>query len=82
MKGHERFEAELQWSHIGDDIFKFILMYEKCCIVIRLSSKFVPEGPINTNRALVQSSATNRRLNQICFSLLTHICVTGLSEST
>ena len=31
------------------DIFKLIFIYEKCCILIQISPKFVPKGPINNS---------------------------------
>ena len=40
------------WS-FTDDIFKCIFMNEKFCILIKISLKFVPKGPINNNQALV-----------------------------
>ena len=37
----------------ADDIFICIFMNEKCCILVKISLKFVPKGPINNNPALV-----------------------------
>ena len=37
----------------ADDIFKSIFMNEKFCILIKISLKFVPQGPIDNNQALV-----------------------------
>ena len=37
----------------ADDIFICILMNEKVCILIKISSRFVPRGPIDINSALV-----------------------------
>ena len=37
-----------------DNIFKCIFMNEKFCISIRISLKFVPNGPIDNKSALVQ----------------------------
>ena len=38
--------------HFADDIFKYIFMNEKFCILIRISLKFVPtEGPISNKSA-------------------------------
>ena len=43
---------------LADDIFKCIFLNEKFCIVIRISLKFVPKGPIGDNKwALVQVMA-------------------------
>ena len=38
--------------HFADNIFRCIFMKEKFCILIKISLKFVPEGPID-NPALV-----------------------------
>ena len=47
--------------HFADDIFKYIFMNEKFCILIRISLKFVPKGSIDNNKAaLVQVIAANR----------------------
>ena len=39
--------------HFADDIFTCIFLNEKFCISIKISMKFVPEGPIDNNPALV-----------------------------
>ena len=38
------FEAKTNGRPFADGIFKFIFLYEKCCISIQISSKFVPNG--------------------------------------
>ena len=38
--------------HFADDIFKCIFVNEKFCILITISLKFVPKGPIDNNIAL------------------------------
>ena len=38
---------------LADDIFRCILVYEKLCILIKISMKFVPKGPIDNKLALV-----------------------------
>ena len=50
----------LNWSppgqygrHFADDIFRCIFMNEKICILIKISLKFLPKGPIAKNPALV-----------------------------
>ena len=43
--------------HYADDIFKLIFLYEKCYILIRISLKIVPKGPIDNNSTLVQIMA-------------------------
>ena len=44
-----------------DDIFKYIFVNEKFCILIKISLKFVPKGPIDNKTALVQVMAWRRR---------------------
>ena len=39
--------------HFTDDIFGCIFMNEEFCILIKISLKFVPKGPINNIPALV-----------------------------
>ena len=39
--------------HFPGDIFKCIFMNEKFCILIQISLKFAPKGPINNIPALV-----------------------------
>ena len=39
--------------HFADDIFWSIFMNEKFCILIEISLKFVPMGPIDNNPALI-----------------------------
>ena len=38
---------------LADDIFNCIFLNEKFCILIQISLKFVPKGPIDNNQALV-----------------------------
>ena len=38
---------------ITDDIFRRIFMKEKFCILIKISLKFVPMGPMDNNAVLV-----------------------------
>ena len=45
---------------LADDIFKCIFMNEKLRILIRISLKFVPKGPIDNKSALVQVMAWRR----------------------
>ena len=42
-----------KWLHFADDIFRCIFMNEKFCILIKISMKFVPGGPIGNDPALV-----------------------------
>ena len=46
--------------HFPDDSFKHIFMNEKFFILIRISLKFVPTGPIDNKPALVQLMAWRR----------------------
>ena len=39
--------------HFADNIFRCIFLNEKFCILIKISLKFVPKGPIDNNQALV-----------------------------
>ena len=44
---------EQNGRQFADDIFKGISLNEKFCILIKIAPKFVPQGPINSNPALV-----------------------------
>ena len=62
------------------DIFKCIFLNENCCILIKISLKYVLKGSIDNNPALVQIMAWCRIGNKPLFepmmvSLLTHICI-------
>ena len=46
--------------HFADDISKCIFMNEKFCILIQISLKFVPKGPIDNKSALIQVMAWRR----------------------
>ena len=64
-----------------DDTFKRIFLNENVRILIKISLKFVPKGPINNIPALVQIMARRRSGDKplsepMMVSLLTHICVT------
>ena len=66
--------------HFADDIFKCIFLNENIWISIKISLKFVPKGPINNIRALVQIMAWRRPGDKPLFeammvNLPTHICV-------
>ena len=43
-----------------DSIFKCIFLNENCWILMKISSKFVPQGPINNIQALVKIMAWHR----------------------
>ena len=53
--------------HFTDDIFKCIFLNESVWIPIKISKKFVPEGPISNIQSLSEP---------MLVSLTTHICVT------
>ena len=46
--------------HFPDDIFRCIFVNEKFIILIKISLKFIPKGPIDNNPALVQIMAWYR----------------------
>ena len=46
--------------YFPDDIFKYILLNENVWISIKISLKFVADGPINNIPALVQIMALRR----------------------
>ena len=67
--------------HFADDIFKCIFLNENVWIPIKISMKFVPNGPINNMPALVQIMAWRRPGDKplsepMMVSLTTHIYVT------
>ena len=67
--------------HFADDIFRCIFVNEKFCILIWISLKFVPKGPIDNIPALDQIMAWRRPGDKplsepMLFRLLTHVCVT------
>ena len=73
-------EAEKNGRHITD-ILKCILSNENAWILIKISLKFVPMGPINNIPTLVQVMAWRRPGDKpssepMMFRLPTHICVT------
>ena len=75
-------EVETRWPPFWpDDIFNCIFLNEKVWILIKISLKFVPKGPINKIPSLVQIMAWCRPGEEplsepMMVSLLTHICVT------
>ena len=48
---------EQNGRHSADNNLNWIFVNEKFCISIRILLKFVPEGPIDSKRALVQVMA-------------------------
>ena len=71
-----------RWNgrHLAGDVFKCIFLNENVKILLKISQKFVPNGPINNIPSLVQVMAWRRPGDKplpepIMVSLLTHICV-------
>ena len=67
--------------HFADDTFKHIFLNENVLISIEISLKFVPKGPVNNMRALVQIMAWRRPGDKplsepMMVRLPTHKCVT------
>ena len=67
--------------HFADDFFKCIFLIKNVLILIKISVKFIPKGPINNIPALVQIMAWRRPGNKpltepITGILLMHICIT------
>ena len=67
--------------HFTDDTFKRIFVNENVGVLIEISLKFVPKGPINNIPALVQIMAWRRPGDKplsepMMVCLPTHICVT------
>ena len=67
--------------HFADDVFICIFLNENVWILLKISLKFVPKGPINNIPALVQIMAWRRPGDKplcepVMVRLPTHICVT------
>ena len=65
--------------HFADSTFKCIFLKENLPILIKISLKFVPRGPIHNNPALVQIIAWHQpgiKPLSMMVRLPTHICVT------
>ena len=58
--------------HIADDIFKYIFLNEHFCILIRISSKFVPKGLNDNKWASVQVTAWRRSRIQLTDAYMLH----------
>ena len=75
------FRPRQNCCHFPDDIFKCIFLNENVWILIKISLKFVPKGPINNNiPTLVQIMAWHRPGDKplsepMMVRLLTQICV-------
>ena len=69
--------AETKWRHFADDIFRCIFVNAKFCILIKISLKFVPKGPIYNNPKLDLIMAwrrTSHYLSQCWPDSSRHIC--------
>ena len=53
LKRVNSYPPEQNSRHFEDDIFRWIFVNEKLCILIKIPQKFVPKGPIDINPALV-----------------------------
>ena len=67
--------------HFADDVFKCIFVNENGWILLKISLKFVPKGPINNIPSLVQVMAWRRPGDKplsepMMMSLMTHISAT------
>ena len=54
---HQFISSWTKWLHFADDISRCIFANEKLCIIVIISLKFVPKGPIDKKQALVQIMA-------------------------
>ena len=69
------------WHHLSDAIFKCIFLNENVWIPIKISLKFVPQGPVNNIPVVVQIMAWRRSGNKplsepMLVSLPMHLCLT------
>ena len=67
-------------QHFADDIFKRIFIHENVWVPIKISWKFVPNGPVNNIPAMFQIMAWRRPGDKplsepMMVSLPTHLCV-------
>ena len=66
--------------NLADDVSKCIFMNEKFCILIRISLKFDPKGPIDNNPALVYTwlrRIGNKPLSEAMLTRFTDVYVLG-----
>ena len=64
MPGNQQINSSLlgqNGHHFADDIFRCIFVNEKFCFLIKISLKFVPNGPIDNYPVLVNDLVPNRR---------------------
>ena len=77
---HNTLRPRQNGRHFADDVFKCIFLNKNVCILLQISLKFVPKGPINNIPSLVQIMAWRRPGDKplsesMMDSLLTQICV-------
>ena len=82
LRGFNTLRPRQNGHHSPEDILKGIFLNENISILIKISLKFVPKGPINNIPTLVQIMAWcwpgNKPLTEpLMVSLLTHVCVSG-----
>ena len=69
---------------LADNIFRCIFMNEMFCILIRISLKFVPRGPIDNRPALVQVMAWcqigDKPLSEPMWTQFTDACICDTRE--
>ena len=69
--------------HFPDDIFKWIFLNENVWILINISLKFVPRGPINNIPTLVQVMAWRRPGDKpLSESMMVRLATLGLNGLT
>ena len=74
------FRSKQSRRHFADDSFRYIFFNEIVWILIKISLKFIANGPIDDILAMVQIMAWRRPGNKplsepVMVRLLTHICV-------
>ena len=74
---HKTHWAETKWPPFADDIFKCICLNENAAILVKISPKLVPKGPIYNKQAFVRIMAWpwpgDKPLSEPI--LLTHVCI-------
>ena len=78
---YQHIETETKWPPFPDDIFIWIFLNENVWVLLKISLKLAPKGPINNIPALFQIMAWRRPGDKplsetMMVSLPTHICVT------
>ena len=80
LQTHNTLRPRKNGRHLADDTFKHIFLNENIRISIKISLKFVPQGPINNSPAMVQIMAWHRPGDKplsepMMVRLPMHICV-------